>query len=318
MPEAFDSIASAKLPPGPLHLAIGMFDGVHLGHQSVIESAIHSARRSSGSAGVLTFNPHPSRLFRPESPTLLIMPLAEKVAFLSRLGVDAIITQPFTPEFAAIEASRFLPTIKEAIPQLAAVYVGENFRFGRGRAGDIRTLVREAQLLNLEVFSARRIKYNGRDISSTRIREKLADGKIEDANALLGYTYYTRGVVQAGRQMGRQIGFPTLNVPWQPELRPRFGVYAVTLTAENGGRPMSGVANYGVRPTVEQGSASPLLEVHLFQATSIGPGTPVRVEWHSFIRSEKKFASVDALRRQIAKDKDKALVALGTLDGLLG
>ena len=301
----FDGLDKARLPARPLHLAIGMFDGLHLGHQSVIEAAIHSARRSGGLAGVLTFSPHPSVLFRPDNPTPLIMPAAMKRAVLARLGVDFIIEQNFSREYAAIEAADFVRHLRSHLPQLAALYVGENWRFGRGRVGDVAMLNGLARAAGVSVFSAQRLNHNGAPISSSRIRELLATGAIADVNALLGYTYFTDGVVERGRQLGRTIGFPTLNIPWEPEMKPAYGVY--TVLVQTGQKlPVKGVANYGLRPTVEQASR-PLLEVHLLETSSLTYGDKLLVQWLHFLRPESKFGSLEELRRQIETDRKSAL-----------
>ena len=301
----FDGLSRVVLPVRPLHLAIGMFDGVHLGHKSVIESAIHSARRSGGLSGVLTFWPHPSALFRPENPTPLLMPPAMKRAVLARLEIDFIIEQNFSREFAATGAAEFVALLKRSLPQLTAVYVGENWRFGRGRAGDIKVLVEEARQHGLEIFSAPRLNHNGAPISSSRIRELLAAGAIAEANALLGYSYFAQGVVQQGRRLGRTLGFPTLNLAWEPESKPAYGVYAVEVPSETG-KPLPGVANYGLRPTVEQ-ATKPLLEVHLLQPTTLTYGDKLRVNWLQFLRPESKFSGVEELRAQIGHDRENAL-----------
>jgi riboflavin kinase/FMN adenylyltransferase len=301
----FEGLERASLPARPLHLAIGMFDGVHLGHQSVIEAAIHSARRSGGLAGVLTFAPHPSVLLRPASPTPLLMPPAIKRAVLARLGVDVFIQQNFSAEFAAMDAGDFVPWLRRHLPNLAAVYVGENWRFGRGRAGDVTMLVAEATKAGLSVYSAPRLNHNGAPISSSRLRELLANGDIAGANAMLGYTYFSQGVVEKGRQLGRTIGFPTLNVAWSPELSPRYGVYAVEVaTAQK--RPLRAVANYGLRPTVAQ-STRPLLEVHLLENSPLTYGDQLTVHWLQFLRPESKFGSLEELRAQIENDRKAAL-----------
>ena len=300
----FDSLAQTALPSSPLHLAIGMFDGVHLGHQSVIEAARHSARAGGGRAGVLTFWPHPSALFRPENPTRLLMPPAMKRTVLGRLGVDCLIEENFTREFAGIEARDFLAYLQRSLPSLTAVYVGENWRFGRGRSGDVALLIAEARKIGLTVFSAPRLNHNGAPISSSRIRELLTAGEIAAANALLGYAYFTAGVVQAGRQLGRTLGFPTLNIAWEPELKPRYGVYAVTVTLP-AGEVVEGVANYGLRPTVGE-STTPLLEVHLWGEAAAATGDFLTVNWLHFLRPESKFNDVEALRAQITVDRENA------------
>jgi len=306
--QRFDGLEQTVLPEKPLHLAIGMFDGVHLGHRAVIDMAVQSARREGGLAAVLTFWPHPSALFRPDKPTRLIIDTATKIRLLSKAGVDAVIMQHFTPELAGIEAEDFLPYLKRFLPKLRTIYVGENWRFGRGRRGDIALLLAEARKHGLTVVSAARINENGESISSTRIRSCLESGAIEDANALLGYSYFSAGVVAAGKSLGRKIGFPTLNLAWDPELRPRFGVYAVQVTGPKAEGIFPGVANYGLRPTVEQ-STLPRLEVHLLGACPFGTGDTIKVEWLRFLRPEKKFGNVEQLQAQIGEDRAAAIAS---------
>jgi riboflavin kinase/FMN adenylyltransferase len=301
--EHFDQLTGLH---GELHLAIGVFDGVHLGHKAVIESAVSSARRAGGVSGVLTFDPHPSRLFRPQQPTLLMMPMAEKTALLHAVGVDVVIRKRFDHAFASIPAADFLANLKTELPALRAIYVGENFRFGKQRAGSVATLVESGRALGLDVFSAARIQHNGAPISSTRIREELQAGRIEVANELFGYHYFCNGTVVGGAQLGRQIGFPTLNVAWDPECRPRFGVYCVRFRAAADAPWQAGVANYGIKPTVAEADQAPALEVHALQPTELDRGAAIEVEWLRFIRPEQKFASVDALKAQITADTQTA------------
>jgi len=303
---AYASLENLKLPSKPLHLAIGMFDGVHLGHQSVIEAAIQSARRTGGIAGVLTFWPHPSKLFRPDDPTQLIMPIEAKEAFLTEMGVGCVIAQEFDRAFAAIEAADFPAHLKKKLPTLAAIYVGENFRFGKGRSGDVKQLVEVSRSCGLHVFSAERIKFDGEPISSTRIRACLSEGRMEQANALLGYAYGFMGAVVPGRQLGGELGFPTLNFHWEPELKPRFGVYTVRVRPSKGGDWLNGVANYGLRPSITESVKHPLLEVHLMAPTRLGPGAELEIEWLHFLRAEKKFEDLAELKAQIGKDRDAA------------
>lgn len=314
MAQVFDSLFAARAlsERRPLHLAIGMFDGVHLGHQAVLKAAVQSARRSGGMAAVLTFDPHPSRLFRPEDPVRLIMDRERRVAALAALGVAAVIVQPFDAAFAAIAAADFLPRLRADLPNLHTVYVGENWRFGRGRSGDVALLVTEAKKLGLHVVSAPRINGDGEPISSTRIRALLVEGRIDVANVLLGTAYASEGVVRGGKQLGRTLGFPTLNLPWEPDLRPRLGVYVVSVQrADMTDSPRRAVANYGLRPTVEQ-TAVPQLEVHVLEADCpYGPGALLRVEWLAFLRPEQKFSGLDELRAQIARDLDAARAWFG-------
>ena len=298
----FHSLESVEVEPRPIHLAIGMFDGLHLGHQSVIEAAIHSARREDGRAGVLTFWPHPSRLFRPDDPTPQIMNGEDKAAFLLEAGVDFAVIHPFTRDFAGLEATVFLSFVRARLPGLRSVYVGENWRFGRGRSGDVALLVRLARSEGLTVFSAPRLNLNGQPISSTRIREHLLRGEIVEANELLGYAYTSLGTVSQGRQLGRRLGFPTLNLTWRSELNPPHGVYAVRVDTVDRGCAREGVANFGLRPTLESTQTEPTLEVHVLDDCPWGPGDVLRVEWLDFVRPERKFPDLEALRQQVGRD----------------
>ncbi len=305
LPVQFDAVSRAVLPAKPLYLAIGMFDGVHLGHRAVIEPVIRAAREQQGVVAVLTFWPHPSALFRPNDATRLMQSPATKARVLGSLGVDVVITEQFTSDFAAIEADAFLSWLKQRLPTLVAVYVGENFRFGQKRRGDVALLAASGRELGIQVFVAPRVAVRGEAVSSTRIRSHLEAGEIAAANALLGYPYFALGEVVAGKQLGRTIGFPTLNIAWSPALRPRLGVYAVRVSTEDGNEALPAVANYGLRPTVEN-TTEPKLEVHVLADCPFGTGNRLVVELLEFIRSEMKFANVDELRTQIAKDRAAA------------
>lgn len=294
-----------------LHLAIGIFDGVHLGHKAVVEAAVFSAQRSQGISAVLTFDPHPSRLFRPQDPTRLIMPIESKIAMLHRIGVDCVICKHFDPAFAAIPADQFLAHLQAQLPTLKSIYVGENFEFGKKRTGNVATLLATGRELGLDVFSAERIKHNGEPISSTRIRENLQAGRMAEANDLLGYNYFSTGKIVTGARLGRKIGFPTLNLPWEPECLPRFGVYLVRFRPAGSQAWQAGVANYGVKPTVAASEQTPALEIHSLESTRLDAGDAIEVEWLKFIRPEQKFDSVDELKAQIAKDCDRAREMVG-------
>ena len=307
--------ASLKALKKPIHLAIGVFDGVHLGHLAVIEPAVSSARSMGGISAVLTFNPHPSRLFKGSGGTDLIMGIEDKSAFLHRLGVDCVIAKSFDPDFASIPAESFLGYLSEVLPELKAVYVGENFRFGTGRKGDIQTLIQSGSPLGIDVWSIDRIKQNGQPISSTRIREALRAGQMEHVNALLGYTYFAEGEIVKGAQLGSKLGFPTMNVQWAPECRPLYGVYVVrfcligsatNICTEDSQPWKQGVANFGLRPTVNPladiDQSSPLLEVHALEVFSADLGDRIRVECLHFIREEQGFESTEALQKQIVLD----------------
>lgn len=301
-PLQFSGLEHADLPARPLHLAIGMFDGVHRGHQAVIAAARMAAERDGGLAAVLTFWPHPSIFFRAGQPVRLLMTPGVKARILGGLGIAAIITQTFTPEFAGIAAEDFLPFLRRHLPKLAGVYVGDNWRFGRGRTGDAALLRRQGAELGLKVLALPRLEHAGAPISSTRIRELVSRGDMTVAKELLGRPYFAEGTVAPGRQLGRQLGFPTLNIAWAPDLQPRYGVYVVEVGGEKSPQPRRGVANYGLRPTVEE-TKEPRLEVHVLGECPFGPGDTLRVDWLSFVRPEQKFPDLPALRVQIERDR---------------
>jgi len=305
LPAQFEGLDRVALPARPLFVAIGIFDGMHLGHRAVIESAVQSARHSAGVSVMLTFFPHPSVLFKPDSPTRMILDLPSKVAKAGSLGVDAVVVQPFTRDFASISAEDFVPFIKRHLPRLSGIYVGENFRFGKGRRGDVAMLVAEGRKHGITVFSAPRVNLDGEPISSTRIRERILGGDMKGAAALLGYAYSAQGIVVHGKHLGRQIGFPTLNLGWSPDLRPLYGVYAVRVSGAKSYGWLPAVANYGLRPTVEQ-AEEPRLEIHLLVACPYSAGDSVAVEWVRFLRPERKFGGIDELRAQIARDVAEA------------
>ncbi|MFI5336660.1 MAG: riboflavin biosynthesis protein RibF [Opitutales bacterium] len=307
----FGGLADAGLPAGPVHLALGMFDGVHRGHQSVVASAVRAARATGGLAGVLTFWPHPSAVLRPDHPVRLLLPRGARTLLLAGLGLDFLIEEPFTPELARTTSREFVARLKQSLPGLAAVYVGENFHFGRGREGDAAFLAAQAAAAGFTAHPAPRLQVDGAPVSSSRLRELVARGDIEQANVLLGYSYFSSGVVEPGRQLGRTLGFPTLNLRWEPALLPAYGVYVVEVT-EPSGRCVPGVANYGLRPTVEQADR-PLLEVHVLGETGLTAGDAVTVRWLRFLRPERKFAGLGELRAQIGQDRENALAALPEL-----
>jgi riboflavin kinase/FMN adenylyltransferase len=287
-----------------------MFDGVHRGHRLVIEAAVEAARREGGCAGVFTFWPHPSRLFRPEDPTRLIFGAGERRELLEAVGAEFVVEQPFTAEFARWEAESLVGRLRGAMPGLRALYVGENWRFGRGRRGDVSLLVELARREGVDVVSLDRVHVNGDAVSSTRIRGLLMEGALTEANTLLGFPYYCRGRVVPGKQLGRTIGVPTLNLDWMPDLAPAFGVYAVRVARdESGAASLPAVANFGVRPTVD-GSGAPVLEVHVLGACPFDRGDALRVEWHARIRGERRFDSIEALRARIEEDRREASACL--------
>lgn len=289
----------------PLHLALGMFDGVHRGHVAVIRQAVERARGVPGDvSGVLTFDPHPSRILYPERATALIMPVEERIERMRALGVDHVFLQPFTMAYAQREAEAFVPLLKSEFTGLKSLHVGCNFRFGRKRGGDVSLLREKAAEAGITVHVREREVHEGEPVSSSRIRAALLEGRIEKANTMLGHPYRVSGTVVPGRKIGRGLGFPTINIPWNPETVPRFGVYQVAARREGSSVIHAGIANYGIRPTFEA-EGSPLLEAHLLDGVE-GPtsGDQVEVLLLAFIREERTFSTKEALQAQIREDTE--------------
>jgi len=294
----------------PTWLAVGMFDGVHLGHRAVLTLASDAASKESDQVAALTFPEHPAKFLRPgKEPPLLMNPQAKSEALLA-CGVNWVVMKIFDESLSGISSQEFPGYLKEQVPNLRGVCVGENFQFGKDRLGDADFLRENGALVGLKVCIADGVLEGDCPISSSRIRESLAKGEIESANRMFGFPYRSDGQVIQGNKLGRSIGFPTLNLPWVPEARPAYGVYLVEVSFSEKKESVHGVANYGLRPTVEHGEpVEPLFEVHLLgdgDHSVHQPGDSISINLLKFIRSEKKFASLEALQSQIARDKAEA------------
>lgn len=289
-----------KRHEGCIHLALGIFDGVHLGHRKLLHSAIGD---TSDLVGVLTFDPHPTRVTRPDTPTTLLFSVQERIAQLKNCGVHFVVKRRFTEHLAQQTPQYFVKMLCANIPSLKKLYVGTNFKFGHDRTGDINTLAACASNYGVEVVAVPRLSHNGTPISSSRIRTCLNNGAIESVNAMLGRPYTCHSRVIRGKGLAKQWRYPTLNLAWQPECHPKFGVYAVTLRYRN--KFYNGVANYGVRPTVGAHNEA-LLEIHILNGEIMVPyGRTLEVHWHHYLREEQTFSSVENLRHQIADDVDR-------------
>jgi riboflavin kinase/FMN adenylyltransferase len=289
-----------------IHLAIGIFDGLHRGHQLVLQSAIDAAASTHGIAAVLSFDPHPSELFRPSDPTRLMMPIEYKLERLRACGVQLIICQHFDRQFASVCAEDFLPYLKGFLPSLASIHVGENFRYGRQRLGSLASMLAAGPIHAIQVSGVARALDADEVISSTRIRKQLELGAIAQVNRLLGSPYQVYGTVVEGQKIGRQLGFPTLNLNWAPACQPKFGVYAVRFREAGTTTWQAGVANYGIKPTLQRQESDPCLEVHALPSCRLTQGTLLQVEWLHFVRAERRFDTLESLKRQIAKDTQVA------------
>lgn len=290
-------------------VALGNFDGVHIGHAAVLRAA-HAARPDAPRA-VLTFEPHPREYFRPQDPPFRLTLAAERAAALEALGVEILYQLPFDTEFSHLTAEAFVQEI--LFQGVGAVHLscGADFAFGHRRGGDVEFLAARAESLGIGLSIVPAVMDAQGPISSSRIRRLLQDGYPERAAALLGRPCSIRGEVVHGDARGRTIGFPTANIQLGRHLEPQRGVYAVT--ARIGGKLVKGVANIGLRPTV--GGTESRLEAHLFDFDGDLYGQEIAVQLRHFIREEQKFPSFDALKAQIARDAREARRVLDALPG---
>lgn len=283
----------------PLHLALGVFDGVHLGHREVILRAVRAAEQHGGLAGLLTFHPHPCQAVRPnKAPPSLLATLEHKARIMKGLGIGLFVPLHFDAEFAAMEAKDFLKSLTAA--PVRTIAVGEDWRFGRCRAGDVAMLEREAVGRGFHLDTVSAVMFQGERISSTRIRQAIREGHLDIASQMLGRPYSVCGEVLSGDQLGRTIGFPTANVFTGDAQLPPDGVWAVKATIVEDGSIHNGIANLGFRPTV--GGGPQRLEVHLFGFSGDLYGKHLDVQFLKHLRGEQRFSSLDALRQQIEKD----------------
>lgn len=293
------SIADLASLPGPVALAIGVFDGVHLGHQAVIASALEHAAQHGGTAVVLTFDPHPLHVLRPSQAPRLLCSARHQRVILGRLGVEHLVVQSFDENFAATPADVFVAQLATASRPLSFISVGFTWRFGARGAGDIHLLMDAGQRLGFGVYGVPPVTCDGTVVSSTLIREAVSRAEFDTARSLLGRDYTVLGEVVRGRQLGRTIGVPTANIAIEAEQLPPTGVYAVRVLVD--GRCQNGVANLGRRPTV--GVSEDLsLEVHLLDFDGDLYGRDLEVSFVTRLRDEQKFDGLEALKTQIALD----------------
>jgi riboflavin kinase/FMN adenylyltransferase len=283
-------------------IALGNFDGVHLGHAAVLRAA-HAARPDA-SLAVLTFEPHPREVFRPDDPPFRLTLPAERADALAALGCTLLYELPFNQVFSLMMADTFVSEVLHQGLGARHLTTGVDFAFGHRRGGDTAFLAARAEALGMGVTQVPALTDAGGPLSSTRIRRALQDGYPERATAELGRPWAIRGEVAHGDQRGRTIGFPTANVALGRHLEPARGVYAVTVRLPDGG-VRDGVANIGRRPTVSEGPES-RLEVNLFDFSGDIYGAEITVALIAYIRPEVKFSGLDALKAQIAGDAAEA------------
>jgi riboflavin kinase/FMN adenylyltransferase len=300
-----ERIADLHRAGGPLCLALGVFDGVHTGHQAVVRAAVKEASDCGGVAGVLTFDPHPIRVLAPgKAPRRLLASLDHKAAILGELGIDLMGVVKFDEEFAQMDAGAFVAALVAGSGDLRLLAVGEDWRFGHGRRGDVAMLRQAGVGAGFAVVAVPPVMMDGERVSSTRIRQAIRDGNLAAAARMLGRPYAVAGVVVAGRKLGRQLGFPTANLTVTDEQLPPEGVWVVEVRGV-GPASVRGVANLGCRPTVDAGGAR-TLEVHLLGYAGELYGQWIEVVFVRFLREERKFGTLEALQEQIARDAQAA------------
>lgn len=286
-------------------VAIGNFDGVHRGHQSVLDRALEIANENNVPALVMTFEPHPRAVFTPENAPFRISPAPLKAVLLEKLGFNAVIEQAFDKNFASNSAQDFINNILVKQFGVSHVVTGFDFHFGKGREGGPAFLMAAGEERGFGVTLVDAFRDENADvISSSRIRQLLIDGELGEANALLGYRFTVEGEIVKGRQLGRELGYPTANMVLHQENGLKPGIYAVKFR-DGEGNLRDGVASFGVRPTVEDDGA-PILETFVFDFTGDLYGQNCQVHLVSYLREEQKFDDLDSLVVQMKLDDAEA------------
>ena len=295
-------------------VTVGNFDGVHLGHQSLAAETVRQARARGGTAVALTFDPHPSRVLSPDRAPSTLMTLDQRAEALAAIGIDRLAVLPFTFELSRESAADFARKVLRDAMGARVVVVGQGFRFGRGREGDLAGLARLGQSLGFEVVGTAPVIHEGAPISSTRIREALARGAVAPARAMLGRRFFVDGTVGTGVGRGRKIGLPTANLAVLNETLPARGVYAAWCREPAGGGATRhpAVVNIGHRPTFGAGALS--VEAHLLDFEGDLYGRVLRVEFQERLREERTFDGPEALLRQVRDDIGRARRMLDIVD----
>jgi riboflavin kinase/FMN adenylyltransferase len=283
-------------------LALGNFDGFHLGHQAVVGRAVSRGHHERRPVIVGTFFPHPVRFFKPDLPPFRLTSLDQRERLFAGAGADAMLVFDFDADLAATSAEDFVALLAERVGA-AGVVTGEDFTFGRGRGGNAELLRDEGARHDLVAETVAPVSLQGELISSSRIREALRAGDPGTATRLLSRPFAIEGVVQHGDARGRELGYPTANLPMEQYLRPAYGIYAIRVRLDEE-HQYAGVANLGTRPMFDP--PQELLEAHLFDFSGDLYGRNIEVALHHFIRPEARFESVDALVAQMDKDSAEA------------
>jgi len=302
--EILHSIPDLSRLHGPLFLAIGVFDGVHRGHQAVISTSTRHAHSADGTPVVVTFDPHPARILRPEEAPHLLTATQHKIALIRALGVGHLLVVKFDKNFAATSPENFVEQLVQNSKPLREICVGHEWSFGKNRAGNLDLLQKLGARFDFNVVGIPPVKVNGTVVSSTAIRQAVEVGEFAKAADMLGREYTILGTVSGGEKLGKKIGFPTANLSAHSEQFPPDGVYFAEAWLD--GVLLHGVVNLGFRPTVSSGQPERILEIHLLDFDQDIYGKDLEIRFVRYLRPEKKFENVDALVRQIEVDVRQA------------
>jgi riboflavin kinase/FMN adenylyltransferase len=281
-------------------LAIGVFDGVHLGHQQIIRQTINDARQHEAAALIVTFDQHPNTIVAPDRVPPLIYSAPQKIRAIAALDADALLEIPFDREFSQQTGETFIRNLACDLGKIQSICVGADFVFGHKRSGNVPLLRQLGSELHFQVHGLAAVALDGQTVSSTRIREVIRAGDFDAASQMLGRAYSLAGPVIRGDQLGHKLGFPTANLDTTGMLLPPNGVYAAH--ARLGSQTHRAVLNIGVRPTIQNPTPAPRVEVHLLDFTGDIYGQELEITLVEKLRTEKKFPSVEALREQIQQD----------------
>ena len=298
------SIPELAQIPGPAFLAIGVFDGVHRGHQAVISTAARHAEEADGTAVVVTFDPHPAKILRPQESPRLLTATQHKIELIRALGVSHLLVLKFDRELASTAPADFVRQLVAAAKPLREICVGQEWSFGRNRAGNLTLLKELGAEHDFNVVGVEPVTAADMIVSSTAIRRAVEAGDFETAARMLGRNYTILGTVEEGKHLGRSLGFPTANLSAHSEQFPPNGVYAAEGLLE--GKTLRGVVNLGVRPTIASDLPQRVLEFHVFDLDRDLYGKDIELRFLQYLRSEQKFENLAALREQIARDVKSA------------
>ena len=306
------SIPELAQIPGPVFLAIGVFDGVHRGHQAVISTAARHAQDAGGTAVVVTFDPHPAKILRPQESPRLLTATQHKIELIRALGVSHLLVLKFDRELASTAPADFVRQLVAAAKPLREICVGQEWSFGKNRAGNLALLKELGAQLDFNVVGVEPVTSEGTIVSSTAIRKAVEAGDFKTAARMLGRNYTILGTVEEGKHLGRSLGFPTANLSAHSEQFPPNGVYAAEGLLE--GKTLRGVVNLGVRPTIESEVPQRVLEFHVFDLDQDLYGKDIELRFLQYLRSEQKFENLAALREQIERDVKSAQEIFSTVD----